>query len=81
MVSSSWLLLRMCKRMQGLAPNLTLTVGEYGDKTWDAVWDSKVSISARWLDCRNENTLFLIAVCQKRYTGLGIAISSFDQAE
>ncbi|NCT75689.1 MAG: carbohydrate binding family 9 domain-containing protein [Chitinophagaceae bacterium] len=27
-----------------LAPNLTLGYGEYGDKTWDAVWDSKVSI-------------------------------------
>jgi hypothetical protein len=29
-----------------LAPNLVLTAGEYGDKTWDAVWDSKVSIVA-----------------------------------
>lgn len=27
-----------------LAPNLTLGYGEYGDKTWDAVWESKVSI-------------------------------------
>jgi len=27
-----------------LAPNLTLGPGEYGDKTWDAVWESKVSI-------------------------------------
>lgn len=27
-----------------VAPNLTLGFGEYGDKTWDAVWDSKVSI-------------------------------------
>jgi hypothetical protein len=29
-----------------LAPNQTLTIGEYGDKTWDAVWDSKVSTVA-----------------------------------
>ena len=29
-----------------LAPNLTLAAGEYGDKTWDAVWDSKVNITA-----------------------------------
>ncbi len=27
-----------------LAPNLSLGFGEYGDKTWDAVWDSKVSM-------------------------------------
>ena len=27
-----------------LAPNVTPGYGEYGDKTWDAVWDSKVSI-------------------------------------
>lgn len=27
-----------------LAPNLTVGYGEYGDKTWDAVWESKVSI-------------------------------------
>lgn len=27
-----------------LAPNLTLGYGEYGDKTWDAVWESKVAI-------------------------------------
>jgi len=27
-----------------LAPNLSLGYAEYGDKTWDAVWDSKVSI-------------------------------------
>ena len=27
-----------------LAPNLTLDPGEYGDKTWDAVWESKVGI-------------------------------------
>ncbi|MES1219181.1 MAG: DUF5916 domain-containing protein, partial [Bacteroidota bacterium] len=27
-----------------LAPNLTLEPGEYGDKTWDAVWESKVGI-------------------------------------
>jgi hypothetical protein len=27
-----------------LAPNLSLSTNEYGDKTWDAVWDSKVSI-------------------------------------
>lgn len=27
-----------------LAPNLIVASGEYGDKTWDAVWDSKVSI-------------------------------------
>ncbi|RYZ35292.1 MAG: hypothetical protein EOP49_33645, partial [Sphingobacteriales bacterium] len=26
-----------------LAPNLTLGFGEYGDKTWDAVWESKVT--------------------------------------
>ena len=29
-----------------IAPNQTLTYGEYGDKTWDAVWDSKVSTVA-----------------------------------
>jgi hypothetical protein len=29
-----------------LAPNLSLGFGEYGDKTWDAVWDSKVSIKS-----------------------------------
>ncbi|MGC4037160.1 MAG: DUF5916 domain-containing protein [Chitinophagaceae bacterium] len=29
-----------------LAPNQVLEVGEYGDKTWDAVWESKVSIKA-----------------------------------
>ena len=29
-----------------LTPNLRhQTAGEYGDKTWDAVWDSKVSIN------------------------------------
>ena len=28
-----------------LSPGITLTTGEYGDKTWDAVWDSKVSIN------------------------------------
>ncbi|MBO9658773.1 MAG: carbohydrate binding family 9 domain-containing protein, partial [Chitinophagaceae bacterium] len=27
-----------------LAPNITTGFGEYGDKTWDAVWESKVSI-------------------------------------
>lgn len=27
-----------------LAPNLSLGINEYGDKTWDAVWDSKVAI-------------------------------------
>lgn len=27
-----------------LAPNLPVGFGEYGDKTWDAVWESKVSI-------------------------------------
>lgn len=27
-----------------LAPNQVLSPGEYGDKTWDAVWDSKISI-------------------------------------
>ncbi|MCW3117427.1 MAG: hypothetical protein JWM28_1509 [Chitinophagaceae bacterium] len=27
-----------------LAPNQELEAGEYGDKTWDAVWESKVSI-------------------------------------
>jgi hypothetical protein len=27
-----------------LAPNLSLDLAEYGDKTWDAVWDSKISI-------------------------------------
>lgn len=33
-----------------LAPNLSLTAGEYGDKTWDAVWESKVSIvSNGWI--------------------------------
>ncbi|MBL7741966.1 MAG: carbohydrate binding family 9 domain-containing protein [Chitinophagaceae bacterium] len=29
-----------------LSPNYTIEEGEYGDKTWDAVWDSKVSIAA-----------------------------------
>lgn len=29
-----------------LAPNVVLAAGEYGDKTWDAVWDSKVSMVA-----------------------------------
>jgi len=29
-----------------IAPNQTLSIGEYGDKTWDAVWDSKVSTVA-----------------------------------
>lgn len=29
-----------------LAANQTLNAGEYGDKTWDAVWDSKVSMVA-----------------------------------
>jgi hypothetical protein len=29
-----------------LTPNLVLAPGEYGDKTWDAVWDSKVNITA-----------------------------------
>ncbi|MEO8403405.1 MAG: DUF5916 domain-containing protein [Chitinophagaceae bacterium] len=28
-----------------IAPNQTLGFGEYGDKTWDAVWDSKVTIA------------------------------------
>jgi hypothetical protein len=33
-----------------LAPNQTLNQGEYGDKTWDAVWDSKVSVvSDGWI--------------------------------
>jgi hypothetical protein len=27
-----------------LSPSVPATFGEYGDKTWDAVWDSKVSI-------------------------------------
>jgi len=27
-----------------LSPNVITEFGEYGDKTWDAVWDSKVSI-------------------------------------
>ncbi len=27
-----------------LAPNVTVGFGEYGDKTWDAIWDSKVAI-------------------------------------
>lgn len=27
-----------------LSPNVVTGFGEYGDKTWDAVWDSKVSI-------------------------------------
>ncbi|MET0463006.1 MAG: DUF5916 domain-containing protein, partial [Chitinophagaceae bacterium] len=27
-----------------LAPNITTGFGEYGDKTWDAVWESKVTI-------------------------------------
>lgn len=29
-----------------LAPNITTAFGNYGDKTWDAVWDSRVSIKA-----------------------------------
>ncbi len=29
-----------------LAPNITASFGTYGDKTWDAVWDSKVSIKS-----------------------------------
>lgn len=29
-----------------LAPNLSVGYGEYGDKNWDAVWDSKVSIKS-----------------------------------
>jgi hypothetical protein len=29
-----------------IAPNQTLGFGEYGDKTWDAVWDSKVNTVA-----------------------------------
>ena len=28
-----------------LSPNLTLDPGVYGDKTWDAVWDSKISFT------------------------------------
>ncbi len=28
-----------------LAANISLLPGEYGDKTWDAVWDSKVNIT------------------------------------
>jgi hypothetical protein len=28
-----------------LAPNLSLGLNQYGDKTWDAVWDSKVVIA------------------------------------
>jgi hypothetical protein len=33
-----------------LAPNQVLNPGEYGDKTWDAVWDSKVNIvSDGWI--------------------------------
>ena len=33
-----------------LAPNLVLPEGEYGDKNWDAVWESKVSIvSDGWI--------------------------------
>lgn len=28
-----------------LAPNLQVGFGEYGDKTWDAVWESKVGIN------------------------------------
>ncbi|MBL7739546.1 MAG: carbohydrate binding family 9 domain-containing protein [Chitinophagaceae bacterium] len=28
-----------------LSPNYVLEEGEYGDKTWDAVWDSKVSMA------------------------------------
>lgn len=33
-----------------LAPNLSTGFGEYGDKTWDAVWESKVSIvSDGWI--------------------------------
>ncbi len=27
-----------------LSPSVVTSLGEYGDKTWDAVWDSKVSI-------------------------------------
>ncbi len=47
---SSLLLLQMCKQMQGWPLILRLTAGEYGDKTWDAVWDSKVSIvSDGWI--------------------------------
>ena len=42
-----------------LAPNLALAAGEYGDKTWDAVWESKVSITANgWI----EDPLFIIAL-------------------
>lgn len=29
-----------------ISPGLALEYGEYGDKTWDAVWDSKVSIKS-----------------------------------
>lgn len=29
-----------------LAPNQVLGTGEYGDKTWDAVWDSKISYTS-----------------------------------
>ena len=29
-----------------LAPNLVLMPGEYGDKTWDAVWESQVTITS-----------------------------------
>ncbi len=33
-----------------LGANMTLTAGEYGDKTWDAVWESKVSITSNgWI--------------------------------
>ena len=45
MVFSSSSLLPMYKQMQGYRPNVDIGSGEYGDKTWDAVWDSKVSFN------------------------------------
>ncbi len=37
----------MCKRTPGLDPISHLDFGSYGDRTWDAVWESKVAIVRR----------------------------------
>ena len=64
-----------------LIPNIILVLGEYGDKTWDAVWESKVSMKQDGWIVEMRIPYFSLTVFKKRCAGLGIAIDSFCTAQ
>lgn len=55
-----------------LSPNLTLETGEYGDKTWDAVWDSKVKFVANGWMVEMKIPYFSIRFSKKEIQDWGI---------